>query len=164
MNTCRCDVMVRQLYISPGHNFFGRHGKVAGENPMVPISEIECLAGRGIRNDRFFDFKRDYRGQITFFAFEEYEFLCEALSVRDKSPSVFRRNVITANIDLNGLIGEEFEIQGVRFRGVEECRPCYWMDRAFAPGAEKLLRGRGGLRAMILTDGKLRAGDPLSNS
>ena len=69
---------------------------------------------------------------------------------------LFRRNIITQGADLNVLIGKEFEIQGVHFRGREECKPCYWMDRAFAPGAEALLKGHGGLRAMILTDGVLK--------
>lgn len=59
---------------------------------------------------------------------------------------------------MNRLAGTEFEIQGVRFRATEECSPCYWMDRAFAPGAEGLLKGRGGLRAVILTAGMLRTG------
>jgi hypothetical protein len=31
------------------------------------------------------------------------------------------------------------------------------MNRAFAPGAEDFLKGRGGLRAKILSDGKLRS-------
>jgi MOSC domain-containing protein YiiM len=63
--------------------------------------------------------------------------------------------VITRGIDLNELIEEEFELQGVHFLGMEECRPCYWMDQAFAPGAQEFLKGRGGLRAKILSDGKL---------
>jgi MOSC domain-containing protein YiiM len=67
-----------------------------------------------------------------------------------------RRNVVTQGIDLNQLIGKRFSIQGVLFEGVCECKPCYWMDRAIAPGAEDLLRGRGGLRARILTSGTLR--------
>ena len=33
------------------------------------------------------------------------------------------------------------------------------MNTAFAPGAEKFLAGRGGLRARILTDGRLSVGD-----
>jgi MOSC domain-containing protein YiiM len=73
------------------------------------------------------------------------------------SPAAARRNVITRGVDLNDLIGKEFDVQGVRLLGMEECRPCYWMDRAFAPGAEKFLKGRGGLRVKILTDGVLRS-------
>jgi len=145
-----------QLYISPGHNYFGRHGEVAGEHPVVEVSEIECVAGHGIRGDRFFDFKKDYKGQITFFADEVYRELEAQFGVSDKSPGVFRRNVITRNIDLNQLVGAEFEVQGVRFVGTEECKPCYWMDRAFHPGAELAMKGRGGLRARILTSGTLR--------
>ena len=47
-------------------------------------------------------------------------------------------------------------MQGFVFRGREECRPCYWMDQSFGPGAEAALRGRGGLRAEIVTGGTLR--------
>jgi MOSC domain-containing protein YiiM len=150
-------VEVRQLYISPGHNFFGHHELPPGENPTIEVMEIQCIAGRGIQGDRFFDFKEDYKGQITFFAAEVFEDLCHQLGVKGLSPGVLRRNVITAGIDLNSLVGAEFEIQGVRFAGAAECSPCYWMNEVVAPGAEKLLRARGGLRARILTDGILRA-------
>ena len=125
---------------------------------MVERAEIRCMAGRGIEGDRFFDFKADYQGQITFFASEVFEDLCRRLGVSGKSPGVTRRNVITAGVDLNSLIGRQFEIQGLRFAGAAECSPCHWMDEAIAPGAEKWLHARGGLRARILTDGILHAG------
>ena len=149
-------VNVRHLYISPGHNFFGRQGLPAGEHPLVECAEIRCVAGRGIEGDRFFDFKGNYKGQITFFAAEVFDELCGRLGVSGKPPGVTRRNVIMAGVDLNALVGKEFEIQGVRFLGTAECSPCHWMDEAIAPGAEKLLHARGGLRAKILTDGILR--------
>ena len=50
----------------------------------------------------------------------------------------------------------EFEIQGVRFRGHGEAKPCYWMNQAFAPGTQEALQGQGGLRAEVLSDGCLR--------
>lgn len=124
---------------------------------MIEHTEIRCVAGRGIEGDRFFDFRSDYKGQVTFFANEVYEQLCAEFGVWDKPPSVFRRNIITAGADLSALIGREFEIQGVRFFGASECAPCEWMNLAFAPGAEEWLKGRGGLRARILNDGGLRA-------
>ena len=147
---------VRHLYISPGHNFFGHHEQPPGENPIVERAEIRCVAGRGIEGDRFFDYKENYKGQITFFASEVFDELCRELDVSGKPPGVTRRNVITVGVDLNSLIGVEFEIQGVRFEGMAECSPCYWMDAAIAPGAEKFLHTRGGLRARTLTDGILR--------
>jgi MOSC domain-containing protein YiiM len=144
------------FYISPGHNFFGHSGGPAGQHPVIEVDEIECVAGHGIRGDRFFDHKEDYKGQITFFADEIYRELEAQLGVFDRPPGVFRRNVITRGVDLNQLVGVEFEVQGVRFVGVEECKPCYWMDQAFHPGAEAVLQHRGGLRARILTSGTLR--------
>lgn len=149
------EIRIEHLYISPEHNFFGHHGQLAGTSPMFERSEVRCLAGRGIEDDRFLDFKPNYKGQITFFAQEIYEDLRARFNVWDRPPSVFRRNAITSGVDLNALIGQEFEIQGVRFLGVAECSPCEWMDQAFAPGAEEALRGRGGLRAKILSDGLL---------
>jgi len=124
---------------------------------MIETSEIECVAGHGIRGDRYFDFRDDYKGQITFFSLEVFDELCRAMQIHDCSPALARRNVITRSVDLNELIGQEFEVQGVRFLGTEECRPCYWMDSVFAPGAQQFLKGRGGLRARILTDGLLRS-------
>ncbi len=150
---------IRHIFISSGHNFFGHHGQPAGQHDVVEVPQVRCVAGRGLEGDRFFDFKTDYKGQITFFAWETYERMCEQFAIREKSPGVFRRNVITEGFDLNALIGSEFELQGVRFFGTQESAPCHWMNSAFAEGAEKALEGNGGLRARILTDGVLRTGD-----
>jgi MOSC domain-containing protein YiiM len=79
--------------------------------------------------------------------------------VTTKSPGVLRRNLIVSGVDLMDLIGKEFELQGVRFCGSAHCKPCYWMDTAFAPGAEKFLALRGGLRARILSDGEVHVGE-----
>ena len=124
---------------------------------MIEVPVIECVAGRGIRGDRYFDFKDDYKGQITFFSLDVFEELCVALNAYDASLAGARRNVITRGFDLNEFIGKEFEIQGVGFYGTEESAPCYWMDGAFAPGAKDFLKGRGGLRAKILNDGEVRS-------
>jgi MOSC domain-containing protein YiiM len=149
-------VEILHLYISPAHNYFGHHGRPADEHPTIEVESIECVAGHGIRGDRFFDYRDEYKGQITFFADEVYRAICDRLGVYDKAVSVFRRNAITRGTDLNALVGTDFEVQGIRFRGMEESRPCYWMDQAFAPGAKEFLRGNGGLRAQILSDGQLR--------
>jgi len=147
---------VEQLFISPGHNFFGHHGQPAGQHPIVATETLECVAGRGIRGDRFFDFKDNYKGQITFFAMEVFELLRHELNLPDASPQGARRNAFVRGADLAALIGQPFEVQGVRFVGVEESKPCYWMNSALGPGAEDWLQGRGGLRCRILTDGVLR--------
>lgn len=125
--------------------------------PAVEVSAVECVAGRGIRGDRFFLEKRDQKRQITFFSMEVYELMCLELGVSDRHPSVLRRNVFVRGADLGALIGSAFQLQDVVFEGVEECRPCFWMDQAFGPGAENFLKDRGGLRARVMGDGMLRA-------
>lgn len=149
-------IRVEQLFISPGHNFVGHHGQPAGEHPTVPVSEVECVAGRGLRGDRYFDYKADYKGQITLFAMEVLEALRVELGLPNAQPQATRRNAFVRGADLPSLIGREFEVQGVWFLGVEESKPCDWMDAALGPGAKEWLRGRGGLRCRILTDGILR--------
>ncbi len=150
---------VSELFISPGHNYFGHHGQPAGAHPVVAVDQIECVAGHGIRGDRFFDHEPDYKGQITFFAMEVIEALEDELGLAGVRPELTRRNVFARGVDLNTLIGAEFEVQGVRFAGSEECRPCYWQNEAFRDDrVEDWLQGRGGLRARILTDGVLACG------
>jgi MOSC domain-containing protein YiiM len=149
-------IEIVRIYISPGHNFFGHHGKPAGKYETLSVPAVECVAGQGLLGDRFFGHKENYKGQVTFFAWEVYEDLCRGFSVHDREPDVFRRNVLTRGLDLNALIGKEFEVQGITFAGMAECSPCHWMNAAFCEGAEKALHGRGGLRARILTDGELR--------
>ncbi len=151
---------IRGLFISAGHNYFGHHGQPASEHPIVRVSQIECVAGRGIKGDRFFDFKADYKGQITFFDWATFNALCAQLGVINGDPARLRRNVLCQGLDLPRFVGRIFAIQGIQFEGVEECRPCYWMNQAVHPGAEQWLQGRGGLRAKILTNGVLKICPP----
>jgi molybdopterin-guanine dinucleotide biosynthesis protein A len=148
------------LHLSAGHNFIGHHGLPPGQHPMMSVDRVECVAGRGLRGDRFWDHKPDNPGEITFFAEAVHHALLRELRPAPCPPTVYRRNVLTRGVDLNELIGREFTVQGVRFLGTVECKPCYWMDQAVGPGAEAWLKGRGGLRAKILSDGELRVDCP----
>jgi hypothetical protein len=155
---------IGHLFISKDHNFFGHQGQPAGEHLIVEVERVECVAGAGIRGDRFFGYRTDYKGQITFFESEVFAALQHELALPDAKVGALRRNVITAGIALDQLIGKEFSLQGVSFVGVEECRPCNWMDSSIGLGAENWLKGRGGLRARILTDGFLLADKDSSKS
>ena len=152
-------MIIRQIFISPGHNYFGHHGRAPDDFPLVEVQQVECVAGHGIRGDRFYDYRDDYKGQITFFSLEVFDRLAAHFALTKKSAGALRRNVIVSGVELNDLIGEEFSIQGVRLRGMVHCKPCYWLDQAVAPGTEKFLQGNGGLRAQILSDGVIAVGD-----
>lgn len=125
---------------------------------MTDLATARCRAGQGIEGDRFFGYKPDYSGQVTFFAWEVYETVKREFAVPDLPPDAFRRNVLVAGVALNDLIGARFTLGGIEFEGVSEAKPCYWMNGVIAPGAERWLLGRGGLRARILVDGELHRG------
>jgi molybdopterin synthase catalytic subunit len=148
------------IWISPGNDFRGHHGGPRGDHGIVRVDEIECVAGMGLRGDRYFGYKPDFKGQVTFFDADAVEDVRERFNRPDLSSGMFRRNLIVRGIDLSAWVGKRFRFQGVEFEGSEECRPCYWMDQAVAPGVEEFLKSRfrGGLRARILGSGILHAG------
>ncbi|MGJ8654488.1 MAG: MOSC domain-containing protein [Opitutaceae bacterium] len=152
-------MQIKALYISSGHDFVGRHGKGRLDHGIESVGSIECLAGRGIVGDRYLDHQEDYKGQITFFDWAVYQRIRDNFNSPELDPEKFRRNVLVEGVDLNTLIGKKFTLQGIEFEGVEECRPCYWMDEAVNPGVHEALKGHGGLRAKILNDGTLRVAE-----
>jgi FdhD protein len=129
------------------------------DHGMTPLEEAVCHAGQGIAGDRYHGEDPGSKKQVTFVSREVVDEMCRALSVVRVDYSALRRNVLVSGVDLNALIGKTFIIGGVVFEGVEECKPCYWMDQAVAPGANAFLAGRGGLRCRILADGVLRTGE-----
>ncbi|MDP4994656.1 MAG: MOSC domain-containing protein [Akkermansiaceae bacterium] len=147
---------VEGIWISPGHDFRGRFGKGRENHGVVALDEVECVAGRGLADDRYFDYKEDFKGQVSFLAAEILEELREKYGEVD--PTALRRNVLVRGANLAALVGKKFSIQGLVFEGSEDCEPCFWMDEAVGEGAEEFLKGncRAGIRARILTDGTLR--------
>lgn len=146
------------IYLSPGHDFRGRHGKGRLDHGMVAVAEAECVAGLGLRGDRYFGHKPDYKGQVTFFDLAVVEAVRQRFNHPALDASWFRRNLLVEGVDLGEWIGKRFRFQGIEFEGAEECRPCYWMDEAVAPGVEEFLKENcgGGLRARIIHTGILR--------
>ena len=67
------EIELVHLFVSEGHNFSGRHGKGALNHEIEDRDVIDCVAGRGIRGDRYYDHKENYKGQVTFFDHDVYE-------------------------------------------------------------------------------------------
>lgn len=148
-----------EIWISPGNDFRGRHEKGRLHHEICKQSEVECVAGMGLRGDRYFGYKPDFKGQVTFLDADVVEAVRERFALPDLSSSVFRRNLVVRGVKLQDWEKKRFSFQGVQFEASEECAPCYWMNQAAAPGVEEFLKTefRGGLRARILSDGVLRA-------
>lgn len=152
-------ITIKHLFISPGHNYYGRYGKGSLDHQIEECGELKLVAGKGVEKDRFFEYQENYKGQITFFDWSVYELVRDEVVKGELSPAAFRRNVVMVGVDLNVLIGKHFRIGELEFTGSCECAPCFWMDEACADGAHEFLKGRGGLRARIIKGGILRLGN-----
>ncbi|RYD68701.1 MAG: molybdenum cofactor biosysynthesis protein [Verrucomicrobiaceae bacterium] len=146
------------IFISPGHDYWGRNGEGRMQHGISDVAEVECVAGMGLRGDRYFNSRPDAKGQVTFFDMRIVREVRRHFKLPKLPASVFRRNLIVEGVDLDEWIGKRFLFQGIEFEGSQECRPCEWMDRVIAPGGEEFLKGRfrGGLRAKVRSSGMLR--------
>jgi MOSC domain-containing protein YiiM len=153
-------VRLEHIYISKGHDYWGRHGEGRLQNGINEVSEVECVAGKGLVGDRYFGYRANFKGQVTFFDAAIVEEVRVLFRLPKLPASVFRRNLIVRSLDLKACLGKRFHFQGLEFEGSQECRPCHWMDRVVAPGTEEYLKAkfRGGLRAKVISGGKLKIG------
>ena len=139
----------------------------AAEGRPEAREEVRAVPGRGLEGDRYFLGAGTYSGvprpdrQATFVESEAVEAAARDEGV-ELRPEQTRRNIVTRGVALNHLVGREFTVGGVRFRGLRLCEPCRHMERlAGVEGARKALVHRGGLRAEILDEGVIRVGDPI---
>ena len=133
---------------------------------MERVDSVRAIAGRGLEGDRYFlrtgtySRKEGSDREITFIETEALEALARdyALSL---DASETRRNVATRDIALNHLVGRTFRVGEATVRGLRLCEPCGHMERLCGKRVRPGLVHRGGLRAEILADGVIRAGDPV---
>ncbi len=70
-----------------------------------------------------------------------------------------RRNLVVRGIALDDLIGRRFRVGEVECLGQRRCEPCAHLERLTQPGVLRSLVHRGGLRADVLSGGRIRTGD-----
>lgn len=151
-------IRIEAIYLSPGHDFYNRRGKGRLYHGIESPASVDCVAGKGLRGDRFFDYKEKFKGQVTFFAGEVADALRERAADPHFENSAFRRNILIRGVDLNSLLGKTFRIGGIAFEATEQAAPCDWMDVAVGEGTRDFLQGRGGIRARVLSSGQLKVG------
>jgi len=88
--------------------------------------------------------------------------LTPGTKLSEEAPLLTRRNVIIRGAELAPLLGHEFVLESggdtVRLKAGRPAHPCAWMDSMLAPGAHKAMRGRGGVRCRVVSDGVLHRG------
>lgn len=144
----------------------GIHVAPAGRAAMIAVARVEAVAGRGLEGDRYAEgtgtFSRSPGAgrQVTLIESEAVEAAGREYGVK-VAPGDCRRNIVTAGVPLNHLVGREFAVGEVLLRGVRLCEPCGHMERLSEPGIREALVRRGGLRAEIVRGGTIRVGDPV---
>lgn len=137
---------------------------VAPETTGTPErrTSVDALAGRGLRGDRYFDREGGtFEGSDLTLIETEAVAGAEREYGVDLDPGAHRRNVVTRGVPLNHLVGETFRVGTALARGDRLCEPCSHLESLAGDGVAESLVHRGGLRATILEDGTVSAGDEI---
>jgi len=150
------------------------HIAPAASAPMISLTEVRALPGRGLDGDRYARGTGHYSArpsaggrEVTLIEMESVEALehgivnaaGERLGIKLTAAET-RRNIATSGVPLNHLVDRTFQVGSVQMRGTRLCEPCQYLEELTA--RTRLMSGllhRGGLRAQILTEGLIRVGD-----
>ncbi len=142
------------------------HVATVGRASMVSVSEVRAVPGKGLEGDRYFlgtgSFSRLPKPgrEVTLIELEAIQALARDYSI-DLEPGQARRNLVTVGVPLNHLVGQAFRVGDVTLMGVRLSEPCGLLEELVGYKVKPGLVHRGGLRAAILAEGTIRAGDQL---
>ena len=117
-----------------------------------PVEAVEVTA-EGVVGDRYAQ-SRD----LTLIEAEALEGLRDETGI-ELTPAESRRQVLVRGIRLYDLVGEHFTVGGVECVGQEWCEPCNHLQGLTQPGVMRGLVHRAGLRADIVSGGRIAVGD-----
>jgi MOSC domain-containing protein YiiM len=129
--------------------------------PIQSLPEIHAYPGKGLLGDRHYNAKTSSNDNlVSFIEIEAIQALRREKDIRLDPPDA-RRNLVTSGVPLNHLVGAEFRVGDVSFKGVRLCEPCRHLEKLTTPGVLSGLIHRGGLLAAVLNEGVIRKGDTI---
>lgn len=158
------DVEVVGLVVAPVQRYVGRPGHDAVSMPDEDRrTVVRVLEGQGIEGDRYCAKPAHRRGQVTVMSAESLDHVAAVLGATDGfDPLLARRNIVVRGVHVDPVRGHDLSLDSgdgpVLLGSRTDARPCGWMNDVFAPGAQRALRGRGGVRCEALSSGTLRLG------
>lgn len=147
------------------------HIAPAASYEMEERDEAECVAGRGIVGDRYYNGNGTYspKPDVREVTLIEQEAL-DALARNDPplqdgpivlAPEDHRRNLTVVGVPLAHLVGRRFRIGDVVLRGGRLNFPCRYLEELLGKPVFLPLYNRSGLNCGIERGGTIRAGDPV---
>jgi MOSC domain-containing protein YiiM len=136
---------------------------------MEELQQAECVAGRGIVGDRYYEGTGTYspKPDVREVTLIEQEAL-DALSRNDPplqdgpialAPGEHRRNLTVMGVPLNHLVGRRFRVGDVILRGGRLNFPCKYLEELLGRPLFLPLYNRSGLNCGIERGGIIRPGD-----
>ncbi len=139
--------------------------EVASE-PTTSVDEARAVPGKGLEGDRYFNREGTYSDrhgpdrEQTLIEIETIEALERDYQMKIE-PGQARRNIVTSGVPLNHLVGKEFRVGEVTLLGLRLNEPCNHLASLTDDKVKQGLVHRGGLRAQVLNEGVIRAGDTI---
>ncbi|MGD8559526.1 MAG: MOSC domain-containing protein [Gammaproteobacteria bacterium] len=120
-------------------------------------SDVYVSLENGISGDHFKSHSK--KRQVTLIQFEHLAVIAKLLHKDSIDPSLLRRNIVVAGVNLLALKDKVFAIGDVQLRMTGLCHPCSRMEKALGPGGYNAVRGHGGITATVIKAGKISIGD-----
>jgi MOSC domain-containing protein YiiM len=134
--------------------------------PMVELDAARLVEGVGIEGDRYATARGTYSHkphadrQVTLIEMETLDALARDHGI-DLPPHETRRNLTTAGVPLNHLVGREFTVGEVVLVGGRLNVPCQYLEDLLGKPVFKPLIHRSGLNCRIVQGGTVRPGDTI---
>ena len=127
------------------------------------VDTVVALPGRGLEGDRRAERapSPDARRQVTLVQAEHLAVVARLLGRDEVDPSLLRRNLVVAGINLLALKDATFAVGEAVLEGTGPCHPCSRMEEALGTGGYSAMRGHGGITARVVEGGALHVGDPV---
>ncbi|MCP5026890.1 MAG: MOSC domain-containing protein [Actinomycetia bacterium] len=142
------------------------HRAPVGSAPMVGLDRAELVAGEGITGDRYalgsghYSSRPHVDRQITLIESEVLDALRRDHDV-DLRPEEHRRNITTAGVPVNHLVGSYFRVGSCVLYGGRLNVPCAYLQELVDKRVFRPLVHRSGLNARIIIGGSVAPGDPI---
>ena len=131
---------------------------------MQPVPEIEAVAGRGLRGDRYSERNGYWTGvdecEVTLIESERLEEIRDNVGIGVEAGE-HRRNLVTLGIRLDSLLGKRFRVGTAILEYDRPRPPCGYIESLTEQGMTRALVGRGGICARVVGSGTIRASDPI---